>query len=69
LSLLVTHDQIDVMAIADRIALLNRGQIEQEGSPIDLFAKDELTVRAYVTAPVKHELYYVEFPADALWIF
>jgi hypothetical protein len=34
-----------------------------------LFAKDELTVRAYVTAPVKHELYYVEFPADALWIF
>ena len=160
-ALLVTHDQIEAMAIADRIALLNRGLIEQEGSPIELyrepstlfaaefmgnnnrlegtlvenadkhavievmgvrleglarttaapgekatgvirlekvilggglpranrvlmslkaqmyigerwellFAKDELTVRAYVTAPVKHELYYVEFPADALWIF
>jgi hypothetical protein len=26
-------------------------------------------VRAYVTAPLKHELYHVEFPARALWIF
>jgi iron(III) transport system ATP-binding protein len=160
-ALLVTHDQIEAMAMADRIILLNRGVIEQEGSPIDLyrepatlfaaefmgnnnrlegtlvenadkravievmgvrleglarttaapgdkatgvirlervilggglprpnqvlmtlkaqmyigerwellFAKDQLTVRAYVTAPVKHELYYVEFPADAMWIF
>jgi iron(III) transport system ATP-binding protein len=34
---LVTHDQIEAMAIADRIALLNRGLIEQEGSPIDLY--------------------------------
>jgi iron(III) transport system ATP-binding protein len=159
-ALLVTHDQIEAMAIADRIALLNGGRIEQEGSPIDLyrepstlfaaefmgsnnrlegtllenadgravievmgvrleglarttattgaraigvirldkvmlgggpganrmlmtlkaqmyigerwellFAKDELTVRTYVTAPLKHELYHVEFPAHALWIF
>jgi iron(III) transport system ATP-binding protein len=159
-ALLVTHDQIEAMAMADRIILLNRGVIEQEGSPIDLyrepatlfaaefmgnnnrlegtlvensdkravievmgvrleglarttaaigdkatgvirlekvllgggtganrilmtlktqmyigerwellFAKDELTVRAYVTAPLRHELYHVEFPAHALWIF
>jgi hypothetical protein len=34
-----------------------------------LFAKDELTVRTYATAPLKHELYHVEFPAHALWIF
>ena len=157
----VTHDQVEAMAVADRIALLNSGVIEQEGSPIDvykapstvfaaefmghnnrlegilienadrravievagvrlegvacttaatgekatgvirldnvilgggfaganripmtlktqmyvgerwelLFVKDELTVRAYVTAPLKHELYHVEFPARALWIF
>jgi iron(III) transport system ATP-binding protein len=159
-ALLVTHDQIEAMAIADRITLLNRGVVEQEGSPIDLyrepatlfaaefmgnnnrlegtlvenadkravievmgvrliglartaaaigdkatavirlekvtlgggpganrilmtlktqmfigerwallFAKDEVTVRAYVTAPLKHELYHVEFPAHSLWIF
>ncbi|HEY7244582.1 MAG TPA: ABC transporter ATP-binding protein [Xanthobacteraceae bacterium] len=160
-ALLATHDQVEAMAIADRIILLNHGLIEQEGSPIDLyrepatlfaaefmgannrlegtlvekadkravievkgvrlegvarttaaigekatgvirldkvilggglarpnripmslkaqmyigehwellFAKDELAVRAHVTAPLKHELYSVEFPPDALWIF
>jgi iron(III) transport system ATP-binding protein len=159
-ALLVTHDQIEAMAMADRIALLNHGMIEQEGASIELykepatlfaaefmgsnnrlegilvettdkravievagtrlegvactraspgdratgvirlarvllgggpganrllmtlkaqmfigerwellFVKDELTVRAYVTAPLKHELYHVEFPARALWIF
>ena len=34
-----------------------------------LFAKDELAVRTYVSAPLKHELYHVEFPPHALWIF
>jgi iron(III) transport system ATP-binding protein len=159
-ALLVTHDQIEAMAIADRITLLNGGRIEQQGSPIDLytepatlfaaefmgnnnrlegtlvenadkravvevmgvrmeglartqaaigdkatgvirleklrlgggpgpnrilmtlktqmyigerwellFVKDELAVRTYVSAPLKHELYHVEFPAHALWIF
>jgi iron(III) transport system ATP-binding protein len=159
-ALLVTHDQTEAMAIADRITLLNGGRIEQQGSPIDLytepstlfaaefmgnnnrlegtlvenaderavievmgvrleglartqasigekatgvirleklrlgggtgpnrilmrvktqmyigerwellFVKDELTVRTYVSAPLKHELYHVEFPAHALWIF
>jgi iron(III) transport system ATP-binding protein len=159
-ALLVTHDQIEAMAIADRITLLNRGLVEQEGSSIDLyrepatlfaaefmgnnnrlegilvekadkravievmgvrleglartaaamgdkatgvirlekvmlgggpganrilmtlktqmyigerwellFANDDLTVRAYVAAPLRHEFYHVEFPAHALWIF
>jgi iron(III) transport system ATP-binding protein len=159
-ALLVTHDQIEAMAIADRITLLNDGRIEQQGSPVDLytepstlfaaefmgtnnrlegtlvesagdravievmgvrleglartraaigekatgvirleklrlgggpgpnrmlmtvkaqmyigerwellFAKDELAVRTYVSAPLKHELYHVEFPPHALWIF
>jgi iron(III) transport system ATP-binding protein len=159
-ALLVTHDQIEAMAIADRITLLNGGRIEQQGSPIELytepstlfaaefmgsnnrlegilvenadkravieimgvrleglarttaaigdkatgvirlekvmlgggpganripmtlktqmyigerwelvFVKDELTVRTYMTAPLKHEFYHVEFPAHALWIF
>jgi iron(III) transport system ATP-binding protein len=156
----VTHDQIEAMAIADRITLLNVGLIEQEGTPIELyrepatlfaaefmgnnnrlqgtlvekvdkraaievmgvrlegvartkaavgekatgvirvekvmlgggpgsnrilmtlktqmyigerwellFAKDDLTVRAYTAAQLKHEVYHVEFPAQALWIF
>jgi iron(III) transport system ATP-binding protein len=159
-ALMVTHDQIEAMAIADRITLLNVGLIEQEGTPIELyrepatlfaaefmgnnnrlqgtlvekvdkraaievmgvrlegvartkaavgekatgvirvekvmlgggpgsnrilmtlktqmyigerwellFAKDDLTVRAYTAAQLKHEVYHVEFPAQALWIF
>jgi iron(III) transport system ATP-binding protein len=159
-ALLVMHDQIEAMAIADRIVLLNDGCIEQQGSPVELytepatlfaaefmgsnnrlegtlvenagdravievmgvrleglartqasigekatgvirleklrlgggpgpnrmlmaikaqmyigerwellFTKDELAVRSYVSAPLKHELYHVEFPPHALWIF
>jgi iron(III) transport system ATP-binding protein len=33
------------------------------------FVKDALTVRAFVSAPLKHEFYHVELPADAVWIF
>jgi len=35
----VTHDQIEAMTLADRIVLLRDGQIEQEGSPLDLFER------------------------------
>ena len=34
-----------------------------------LFLKDTLTIRAYASAPLRHEAYHVEFPPDALWIF
>ena len=36
---LVTHDQIEAMAIADRITLLNGGLIEQEGTPTELYTR------------------------------
>jgi iron(III) transport system ATP-binding protein len=159
-ALLVTHDQIEAMAIADSITLLNGGSIEQQGSPIELytepatlfaaefmgsnnrvegtlvekmdkravievkglrlegmartgaaigeavtgvirlekmllgggpgpnripmhlktqmyigerwevlFVNEELMVRTYVAAPLRHQFYHVEFPAHALWIF
>jgi ABC-type Fe3+/spermidine/putrescine transport system ATPase subunit len=29
----VTHDQTEAFAVADRVAVMNRGQIEQDGSP------------------------------------
>src|SRR6185295_3303163 len=29
----VTHDQVEAMSMADRVVLLNRGKIEQNGSP------------------------------------
>jgi multiple sugar transport system ATP-binding protein len=33
----VTHDQIEAMTLADRIVLMNSGQIEQVGAPLDLY--------------------------------
>jgi iron(III) transport system ATP-binding protein len=159
-ALIVTHDQIEAMAMADRITLLNVGLIEQEGTPTELykepatlfaaefmgnnnrlegtlvelkdkravievmgariegvtrsragvgdkataviriermllgggpgpnrilmklstqmylgerwelvFVQDNLTVRAYTNAPLKHQSYHVEFPPDAVWVF
>jgi iron(III) transport system ATP-binding protein len=36
-ALCVTHDQVEAMAIADRITLLNDGRVEQEGAPTELY--------------------------------
>jgi iron(III) transport system ATP-binding protein len=156
----VTHDQVEAMAIADRIVLLDAGLIAQEGPPTTLynepatlfaaefmgsnirldgklvensggratielfgerltgiartkaaaggkatgiiriervrcgstpgpnrlkmelkapmylgerwelvFARDTLTVRAYASAPLEPGEHYIEFPAEALWVF
>jgi len=35
--LYVTHDQNEAMAVSDRIAILNRGKLEQIGRPIELY--------------------------------
>ncbi len=33
----VTHDQVEAMSMADRVILLNRGEIEQNAAPVDLY--------------------------------
>ena len=33
----VTHDQIEAMTLADRIVLMNAGQVEQVGAPLELY--------------------------------
>jgi sn-glycerol 3-phosphate transport system ATP-binding protein len=35
----VTHDQVEAMAMADRVFLMNEGRIEQEGGPEDLYSR------------------------------
>jgi ABC-type Fe3+/spermidine/putrescine transport system ATPase subunit len=37
--LFVTHDQSEALAISDRVVLLNRGRIEQCGSPREIYAR------------------------------
>jgi iron(III) transport system ATP-binding protein len=36
-ALYVTHDQVEAMAVADRIILLRGGEVEQEGSPQSVY--------------------------------
>jgi iron(III) transport system ATP-binding protein len=38
-SVFVTHDQAESMALADRIIVMNRGQIEQVGSPSEIYER------------------------------
>src|SRR6185437_16954614 len=33
----VTHDQTEAMGLADRIAVMHRGEIVQEGAPTDIY--------------------------------
>jgi ABC-type Fe3+/spermidine/putrescine transport system ATPase subunit len=46
-SLYVTHDQEEALSLADRIAVMNLGRIEQIGSPSDLYRRpvNEFTAR------------------------
>jgi putative spermidine/putrescine transport system ATP-binding protein len=38
-TLYVTHDQTEAMTMSDRIVVFNRGQIEQVGAPLDVYAR------------------------------
>ena len=39
--LLVTHDQAEALSMSDRIAIMNRGQVEQVGSPEDVYLRPQ----------------------------
>ncbi|MGL4488999.1 MAG: ABC transporter ATP-binding protein [Rhizobiaceae bacterium] len=48
----VTHDQVEAMTMADRIVVLNRGNIEQVGSPLELYNNpDSLFVAGFIGSP------------------
>ncbi|MBK9032003.1 MAG: ABC transporter ATP-binding protein [Myxococcales bacterium] len=38
-SLYVTHDQIEAMTLADRIVVLRDGEVQQVGSPLDIYQR------------------------------
>ena len=35
--LFVTHDQVEALSLSDRIAVMNKGNVEQVGSPLELY--------------------------------
>ena len=48
----VTHDQVEAMTMADKIVVLNAGNIEQVGSPMELYkAPKNLFVAGFIGSP------------------
>jgi len=51
-TLFVTHDQVEAMTLADRIVVMNKGTIEQVGTPREIYAKPASTyVASFVGNP------------------
>jgi inositol-phosphate transport system ATP-binding protein len=56
-TILVTHDQTEATTMADRIIVMNRGRIEQIGTPDDLYARPaSLFVAGFIGAPPMNRL-------------
>lgn len=48
----VTHDQVEAMTLADKIVVLQKGQIEQVGAPLDLYNKPKnMFVAGFIGSP------------------
>ncbi len=48
----VTHDQVEAMTLADRIAVLSAGRIEQVGTPLELYEHpDNVFVAGFIGSP------------------
>lgn len=51
-SLYVTHDQLEAMTLGDRLVVLNGGQIEQVGTPMEIYARPaSLFVAGFIGSP------------------
>lgn len=50
--LYVTHDQVEAMTLADRVAVVNSGRLQQEGPPAEVFARPKnLFVAGFIGSP------------------
>lgn len=51
-SIYVTHDQVEAMTLGDRLMVLNAGNVEQFGTPIELYEKPaSLFVAGFIGSP------------------
>jgi sn-glycerol 3-phosphate transport system ATP-binding protein len=51
-SIYVTHDQLEAMTLADVLVVMNGGQVEQIGNPLDIYQKPATTfVASFIGAP------------------
>ena len=51
-SIFVTHDQVEAMTLADRLAVINNGIIEQLGTPIEIYNNPQsIFVAGFIGSP------------------
>ncbi|MBN9030296.1 MAG: sn-glycerol-3-phosphate ABC transporter ATP-binding protein UgpC [Rhizobiales bacterium 63-7] len=56
-SLYVTHDQLEAMTLADRLVVLNKGEIEQIGTPLEIYHEPASTfVASFIGSPAMNLL-------------
>ena len=61
----VTHDQVEAMTLADQIVVLNKGQIEQIGSPLELYrAPANKFVASFIGSPQMNLIEAILVKAD-----
>ena len=59
----VTHDQVEAMTMADKIVVLNKGHVEQVGTPMDLYRNPATPFVAGFIGSPKMNLFEGEFAA------
>ena len=64
----VTHDQVEAMGMADRIAVMDRGQLQQYGSPEDLYERPANTFVARFIGSVLNNFIAARYADGALHI-
>ncbi len=53
----VTHDQVEAMTLADKIVVMNKGEVEQVGKPLDLYYHPaNLFVAGFIGSPAMNVL-------------
>ena len=56
-SIYVTHDQLEAMTLADMLVVMNGGQVEQIGAPLEIYQKPATTfVATFIGAPAMNLL-------------
>src|SRR5471030_2201065 len=56
-SIYVTHDQVEAMTLADRLIVMNKGRVEQVGTPTDIYRRPaSLFVASFIGSPAMNLL-------------
>ena len=72
-SIYVTHDQVEAMTLGDEIAVINKGEIQAVGKPLEIYKKpNNVFVAGFIGAPpmniIKGKIKDSEFVSDNLHV-